>query len=54
MENTVEIYQEEKELRGKRLAVYAETIQNSSSSAQSQEKSLNERHHPQKLKMLFL
>lgn len=27
MENTVEIYQEEKELRGKRLAVYAESIQ---------------------------
>ena len=27
MENTVEIYQEEKELRGKRLAAYAESIQ---------------------------
>lgn len=26
MENTVEIYQEEKELRGKRLAAYAESI----------------------------
>ena len=27
MENTVEIYQQEKELRGKRLAAYAESIQ---------------------------
>ena len=27
MENTVEIYQEEKELRGKRLAAYAGSIQ---------------------------
>ncbi len=27
MENTVEIYQEEKELRGKRLAAYAKSIQ---------------------------